>query len=67
VTQRWRMHQSPLAEIACNENNANYLERYRFPMPEAEKPDFWRALFACPGFFRRRQGGQRLIHRITAG
>jgi hypothetical protein len=41
ATQRWRrVHQSPMVEIACNENNANYLEQYRFPMPTAEKSDF---------------------------
>ena len=41
ATQRWRrVHQAPMTEIACNENNANYLEQYRFPMPVAEKPDF---------------------------
>ncbi len=41
ATQRWRrVHNAPLMEIACNENNANYLEQYRFPMPTAEKPDF---------------------------
>jgi hypothetical protein len=41
ANQRWRrVHQSPIVEIACNENNANYLEQYHFPMPAAEKPDF---------------------------
>jgi hypothetical protein len=41
ATQRWRrIHQAPITEIACNENNANYLEQYRFPNPAAEKPDF---------------------------
>jgi hypothetical protein len=41
ATQRWRrVHNAPMTEIACNENNANYLEQYRFPMPTAEKPDF---------------------------
>jgi hypothetical protein len=41
ATQRWRrVHQSPLVEIACNENNADYLEQSRFPAPAAEKPDF---------------------------
>ena len=41
ATQRWRrVEQAPMAEIACNENNANYLEQYRFPMPEADRPDF---------------------------
>jgi hypothetical protein len=41
ATQRWRrVHNAPMAEIACNENNANYLEQYRVPMPTAEKPDF---------------------------
>ena len=41
ATQRWRrVHNAPMTEIACNENNANYLEQYRFPMPTAEKADF---------------------------
>jgi hypothetical protein len=29
-----------MTEIACNENNANYLGQYQFPMPTAEKADF---------------------------
>jgi len=41
ATQRLRrVEQAPLTEIACNENNANYLDQYQFPMPTAEKPDF---------------------------
>jgi hypothetical protein len=39
--QRWRLvHTASMSEIACNENNANYLNQYRAPMPEASKPDF---------------------------
>ena len=39
--QHWRrVEQAPMAEIVCNENNANYLQQYRFPMPEAGKADF---------------------------
>ena len=41
ATQRWRrVERSPIAEVRCNENNENYLNQYRFPMPTAEKPDF---------------------------
>ena len=35
-----RVEQAPMMEIACNENNPNYLNQYRFPMPTADKPDF---------------------------
>ena len=39
--QRWRLvDDAPMLEIQCNENNANYLDQYRFPMPEAAKADF---------------------------
>jgi hypothetical protein len=39
--QRWRrVEEAPMLEIQCNENNANYLDQYRFPMPAADKADF---------------------------
>jgi hypothetical protein len=41
ATQRWRLvHNAPMTEVQCNENNANYLEQYHVAMPEAAKPDF---------------------------
>ena len=41
ATQRWkRVARGPLAENACNENNANYFEKYTVPTPTAERPDF---------------------------
>jgi hypothetical protein len=41
ATQRWkRVARGSLAENACNENNANYLEKYTVPTPAAERPDF---------------------------
>jgi hypothetical protein len=41
ATQRWRrVEQRPMMEVQCNENNADYLHQYRFPMPMAQQPDF---------------------------
>ena len=31
---------TPFAEVVCNKNNANHLQQYSAPMPEADKPDF---------------------------
>ena len=41
ATQRWRrVERRPLSEAPCNENNANYFEKYPVPTPTADKPDF---------------------------
>ena len=41
ATQRWRrVDRGPLSEAPCNENNANYFQKYSVPTPTANKPDF---------------------------
>jgi hypothetical protein len=41
ATQRWRrVERRVLSEAPCNENNANYFEKYSVPTPSADKPDF---------------------------
>ena len=41
ATQRWRrVERRALSESPCNENNANYFEKYTVPTPTADKPDF---------------------------
>jgi hypothetical protein len=41
ATQRWRrVERRALSESPCNENNANYFEKFTVPTPTADKPDF---------------------------
>ncbi|HSV22239.1 MAG TPA: hypothetical protein VLJ17_04340 [Xanthobacteraceae bacterium] len=41
ATQRWRrVDRGPLSETPCNENNANYFQKYGVPTPTADRPDF---------------------------
>ena len=41
ATQRWRrVERRALSESPCNENNANYFEKFSVPTPTADKPDF---------------------------
>ena len=41
ATQRWRrVDRGTLSESPCNENNANYFQKYSVPTPTADKPDF---------------------------
>jgi hypothetical protein len=41
ATQRWRrVERRALSESPCNENNANYFEKFSVPTPTADQPDF---------------------------
>jgi hypothetical protein len=41
ATQRWRrMARGPIAEVPCNENNADHFSHSLIPTPMADKPDF---------------------------
>ena len=41
ATQRWRrVERRALSESPCNENNANYFQKFSVPMPTADRPDF---------------------------